>query len=240
MKTLWRLREYSFRYGWRLAISYVCMVASMSMAMTIPLVIGMVIDNIIEHGLDVATIVRVSAIVLALAVGSGFVGYFQRWMSESTSHLAAADLRNDFYDGLLYSSFQFHSQQRVGESMAIGTSDIEVVQDFMSVGVISVFNMFVFVGIVGGLMLAVDWQFAVISLSGILVWFLRSYQGRTAGEEKWGRVQARVGSLTAILQESLVSIRIVRAFGVRSRLSRSSAGPRTRFRTIFTPRHRTT
>ena len=85
------------------------MVASMSMAMTIPLVIGMAIDNIIEHGLDVATIVRFSAIVLALAVGSGFVGYFQRWMSESTSHLAAADLRNDFYDGLLYSSFQFHS-----------------------------------------------------------------------------------------------------------------------------------
>ncbi len=215
MKTLWRLREYSFRYGWRLAISYVCMLASMSMAMTIPIVIGMVIDDMLEQGVAVATIVRFSAIVLALAIGSGFLGYFQRWMSESTSHRAAADLRNDFYDGLLYSSFQFHGQQRVGESMAIGTSDIEVVQDFMSVGVIAMLNMFVFVGIFGGLMLAVDWQFGLISISGILVWFIRSYHGRTAGAEKWGRVQERVGGLTTILQESMVSIRIVRAFGVQ-------------------------
>ncbi len=215
MKTLWDLREYSFRYGWRLSISYVCMLGSMSMAMMIPIVIGMVIDDILEQGLAVATIVRFSAIVLALAMGSGFLGYFQRWMSESTSHRAAADLRNDYYDSLLYSSFQFHGQRRVGESMAIGTSDIEVVQDFMSVGVIAMLNMFVFVGIFGGLMLAVDWQFGLISISGILVWFVRSYQGRTAGAEKWDRVQERVGGLTTVLQESLVSIRIVRAFGVQ-------------------------
>ena len=185
------------------------------MAMAVPIVIGMVIDDIIEKGLALPTIARFSAIVLVLAIGSGFLGYFQRWMSESASHRAAADLRKDFYDGLLFSSFQFHGRQRVGESMSIGTSDIEAVQDYLSVGVIAVLNMFVFIGIFGGMMVVVDWQFGLISLSGILVWFVRSYQGRTAGEEKWARVQKRVGILTTVLQESLVSIRIVRAFGVQ-------------------------
>ena len=51
----------------------------------------------------------------------------------------------------------------------------------MSIGILQVVNMFVFLGIVAGFMLSVDWQLALISLAGVYAWLIRAYQGRIAG-----------------------------------------------------------
>ncbi len=225
MKTLWRLKDYSFRYGWRLAISYLCMLVGLTMVLTIPMLIGTTIDDILESGLT-STAAMMAVVILALGIGRGVLRYIQNWMSESAAHMAVYDLRNDYYHSLLNSSFHYHGQQRVGQMMSIGTSDIEAVQQFMSMGILQVVNMFVFMGIVVGVMLAIDWQLALISLAGLYIWLFRAYQGRIAGGDLWERVQRRTAGLTTILQESLVSIKIVRAFGIQqsaiSRFERSS------------------
>ena len=116
MKTLWRLKNYSFRYGWRLAISYLCMLVGLSMVLTIPLLIGTTIDDILERGLT-STAARFAVVIFALGIGRGVLRYIQNWMSESASQRASFDLRNDYYHSLLNSSFQFHGQQRVGQLM---------------------------------------------------------------------------------------------------------------------------
>ena len=211
MRVLWRIVKRASRYKTRLFLAYFSILGVTAFSMLIPRILGTAIDEVLSTG------VRSELFLLALAVfvANGLRGafaYWQQYLGESIGQRVAYDLRNEFYDHLQRMSFAFHDRQQTGNLMSKATTDMEGIRMFVQMGLIrAAFTVLLFVG-VGGAMLLLNWQLALICLlfAPIVAW--RS--GRTMAQMRraWLAVQTELGLMTTALQENLSGQRVVKAF----------------------------
>jgi ABC-type multidrug transport system fused ATPase/permease subunit len=122
-------------------------------------------------------------------------------------------IRQRVYGHLQRLSFAFHTRQAVGDLTARVTSDVGALQDLFVSGLKSlVTNVLLVVGMLA-VMVAIDWQFtlaaaAVLPALGWLVLRFRPRVKRAAREAK-----RRERAMASLAQETLVSYRVVQAFG---------------------------
>ena len=184
-------------------------------ALAIPPLIGNAIDRALGSGSQMEVLFAGLAI-LGAGVLRGVCGYVQIYLTGWMTGLVERDLQVRLLDRLQHLSFGFHDRHRTGDLMSRATEDVDVVGEFIHRGLIQTTRTALWFGVVAFIMLATNWQLALIAMAflPLSTWVLGSLSIKA--DEAFTRSQVETGKMTAVLQESIVGIRLAKAFGAAS------------------------
>ena len=226
MNAIWRVSKYGFNYPWLFGGAYAMNVATTLSALAIPPLIGNAIDRALGNGSQ-TDVLFAGLAILGAGVLRGVCGYMQIYLTSWMTGLVERDLQVRLLDKLQHLSFGFHDRHRTGDLMSRATADVDAVGEFIHRGLIQTTRTALWFGVVAVIMLATNWQLALIAMAflPLSTWVLGSLSIKA--DEAFTRSQVETGKMTAVLQESIVGMRLAKAFGAgdheRARFNSASA-----------------
>jgi ATP-binding cassette subfamily B protein len=169
------------------------------------------------------------AMVVLTALG-GIFAYLKGRHAAIASDDIARRLKNDLYDHLNHLPAAYHDQADTGDLVQRCTSDVETLRLFLAVQVMELANAALLVAVALPLMLALSPRMTAISfaLIGPLVLYGYIYFGQV--KHIFKAVDEAESALTAVIQENLTGIRVVRAFARQDHERAKFAGPNATYR----------
>ena len=141
-------------------------------------------------------------------VGGAFRSYLTTWIGQRAMH----DLRERLFDRLQRLSVSFFDRNAIGRLMTRVTSDVEVLNDLFSSGVVAIIGDLVLMVAILVMMFAMSWQLALVTLlllpgiAAISFFFRRRMRDAHREIRQW------VARLNAFLQEHVTGLSVVQLF----------------------------
>ncbi len=155
----------------------------------------------------------VAALLVAVSLIGGLFQYLRGKWSAEASETIAERMRTRLYGHLLAMDYDYHVKAQTGDLIQRCTTDVETVRRFLASQVIEIFRTVIMVVLALTLMLNIHVKLTLISLIlipplfGLAFWFFHWVQ------KLFLEADEADGQLSAMLQESLTGVRVVRAFG---------------------------
>ena len=216
MGTWLRILGYLRPYGKSVAAAYVALIGSAGLYLALPFLIGESIDRIVEAD-DRSVLVIIGAMLLGVALLRGVFAYFETYLREKLAQLVSYDIRNQIFAHLQRLSFAYHDRQQTGQLMSRATADVEAIRWFINLGVLRMSHLALMVIGVSVLLLTIDWQLALMSLSFVPFIMVRGWSISRTLRGIWTRAQEYMGELGMLLQESLSGVKVVKVFTAEGR-----------------------
>ena len=223
MGTWLRILGYLRPYRKSVAAAYVALIGATALFLALPFLIGESIDRIVEAD-DRVTLVIIGALLLGVAALRGVFSYFETYLREKLAQLVAYDMRNQIFAHLQRLSFAYHDRQQTGQLMSRATADVEAIRWFINLGVLRMSYLALLVIGVSVLLLTIDWQLALMSLSFVPFIMVRGWSISRTLRGIWTRAQEYMGELGMLLQESLSGVKVVKVFTAEGREEAKFAG----------------
>jgi len=190
-----------------------CMLVVGAMTSALAFLVKPALDEIfLNRNSDMLMLIPVAVIVIYLVKGA--CNYTQTILMSFIGQRVVADLRNNLYRRIQMQSLSFFTKNPTGILMSRITSDVGYVQGAVSEAVTSLFkDSFTLVCLVFVIFYR-DWQLAIIAMFvfPLTIYPIAKFGGKMRGIAT--RAQATMGSLTALLQETISGTRIVKAFSM--------------------------
>jgi len=177
-----------------------------------PLLIGIVIDRVIEGGEFDILLVMIAAILGANVLHAGtFYGtqYLRHYLGERVVY----DIRNVLYQHIHYLDARFHDTARTGELMSRVTSDVHAIRRFAGDGLYLTARIVFRLVIVAGAALTLSWKLTLIEMSVAPMLYVTVRIFKRQVETAYLGFQQRMAKMAAVLQENITGVRVVRSFG---------------------------
>ena len=210
------------RAEWRkVAFALASVLGASGIALLKPWPIKFLVDDVLHvgaHGVrpdaSAVTIAAIAGAVVAIAALQGLLGFAETFFLAAAGQRIAFRVRSALFGHLHRLPLAFHDRQRTGDLVTRVTSDVTRVQELVmdDLLVVTATRIFQVTGMLV-VMLVIDWRVGLVAmLSAPLTlatsaWFRRRIR---AGE---GHVRAREGDIASMAQETISSIRVVKAFG---------------------------
>ena len=155
-------------------------------------------------------------LIVAAALAGGAAFYGMREIMNGASRRIEVDLRNDFVRHLLRLDAGFYGNTRTGDLMSLATNDTLAVRQAAGPGIMYSANTLMNFVLGTALMLWMSPPLTIVALlpmvvlPPVVIWFGRVIHRR------FEQIQAQFGTLSAMVQENLSGVRIVRAYGRES------------------------
>ena len=222
MQILIRITLMTWRYRTRLVLAYLTFFSAVGVSLLVPFLFGYSIDQLVgindEDGIFGKEISRsklawLAGAILGVSLLRGLFDFARTYAVDSLSQLVSYDFRNKLYDKLQHLSFAFHDKEHTGNLMSKATADVEAVRRFVNMGLVRSLEVVVRIIAITAILVIIDWKLALISLAFVpfLVFRTTMVMGRLRA--MWTRVQEVMGETVTVLQENLVGIHVVKAFG---------------------------
>ncbi|AEW96619.1 MULTISPECIES: ABC transporter ATP-binding protein [Streptomycetaceae] len=212
MRSLLRLWPYVRPVGARLAASTVAAVAASCLALMIPLVLKWMVDGPVARR-DPSGVWLGGGLVLALGVGEAGLFWTRRLLVARPLAGLEARMRADLYHRLQRLPVAFHDRWGSGQLLSRATNDLQLVRQFLTFPLVflAVNGTTIVVGF--GVLLAQRWSLGLVLLAPVvpLVVLCSYFESRYALATR--QAQDQIGDLTTLVEESVLGIRIVKAFG---------------------------
>ena len=205
------LFSYLIRYRWRYGAGFAALVLKNATAAAIPLVIRFTIDYLAES-FTMQSLFQLAGLLLSLALMKGVFQYWMRWTLIGISRDIEYDMNNDLFGHLMRLSQRFFNSYRTGDLMSRATNDMNAVRLLLGPGIMYTVDVLLTFVAVLAVMSATDWRLTCFVFLPIpLVSFTVSYFGRRI-HDRFQVVQERFSDISSLVQESLGSVLIVRAY----------------------------
>ncbi len=162
----------------------------------------------------------VAGTIIVASALRGLAGYGQSYLQEVISQKVSYDVRNAIYDRLQRLSFAYYDQAQTGQLMSRATVDVEAIRMFFGMGLIGLVQMVIMVTVVGVILLLIDWKLTLMTMAFMpfIAWL--AYRFSSHIRPMWLRTQELMAELGTILQESLIGVRVIKAFNRQKEESR--------------------
>jgi subfamily B ATP-binding cassette protein MsbA len=152
------------------------------------------------------------AVVLVAAVGAASA-FTEKYLATTVGQHVVHDLRHVLYDHVHRMSLSFFEERRTGDMVVRLTNDIDSVQDLISSLLLGLLmDIITLVGMLG-VMLYLDWSFTLIVLAIAPLLFVVIYRLTRRIKRATRAVKKQESELASVVQESVSSARVVKAFG---------------------------
>jgi ATP-binding cassette subfamily B multidrug efflux pump len=206
-----RLFPYLRRYRREYLLGFASLVLCSTMFAVSPLVLQFAIDDL--HA-DV-TRTKLAFYAGALLLIAGLAGYFRYQMRRiiiSASRGFEYDLRNDFFAHLERLPVSFFQQNRTGDLMSRATNDLSSVRMMVGPAVMYLANTLITAVVSLFLMFSLDGRLTLIVLLPLPIVSIAVKMFGTAIHKTFEEVQEKLSDMSAVVQESLTGVRVVRAY----------------------------
>lgn len=209
--TVLRLAKYSLPYSRQLILVAVLVIISTLSSLAGPIFIGTAIDDYIIPG-DLAGLLQLVAIMLVVFVAGGLASILHSIIMVDISQNLVADIRSQLFTHIQSLSMVYHDSHKVGDLMSRVTNDSDAINQVLSNGLIQFITNILLLGGIVVSMFILNWQLGTVTLVllplMVLITILVTRRSRVA----FRHVQRNLGSLNAVMEESISGIRVVQAF----------------------------
>jgi len=150
--------------------------------------------------------------MVALAAASGFFSYLKGWPASLASDGTSRQLKDRLYNHLNHIPAHYHDRADTGDLVQRCTSDVETTRLFLASQVMEIANAVVLGAMALPLMLSLNAGMTLVSFSLILPIIGYGYFYFRSVKHVFREVEQAESALTAVVQENLTGIRVVRAF----------------------------
>jgi ATP-binding cassette subfamily B protein len=211
LQALARLVPYVRRTRHQVIAGLACILAATALSLASPWLLKYVIDGL-SQGLSRRQLGFYAAAMLGLAMADGWFRYLMRRLLIGASRQIEYDLRNDFFAHLERLPLAYFQANRTGDLMSRATNDLGAVRMMVGPAVMYFASTALGFVIAIAVMVAIDWRLtlvALLPLPGVTI--ATHYFGR-AIHDRFERIQAQLSELSAVVQEALAGVRVVRAY----------------------------
>ena len=185
-----------------------------------PKMVGIIIDGVNQRGMSASEILQWTGGILAIAVTVYLLRYVWRVLLFGASYQLAVELREDYYQKLSRHHPEFYQRYRTGDLIARATNDVDRVVFAAGEGVLTLVDSLV-MGL--AVLIVMSTQISLpLTLLALLPMPVMALVIKRDGErlhERFKVAQAAFSVLNNRTQESMTSIRMIKAFGLEDRQS---------------------
>ncbi len=206
-----RLLGYLRPYRINAALALSAIIASSMLQLAQPYLMKLAIARYIPAR-DVAGVNRIALWYLGILAGAFLLEFTQTWLLQITGQRIMFDMRMQIYRYLQRLDLRFYDRNPVGRLMTRVTTDVDVINDMFTSGVVSIFgDVFTLAGIMI-VMLSMNWRLALVSFAVLpLIVFITQWF-RTHVRESYRTVRRLIARINAYLQEHITGMPTVQLF----------------------------
>jgi ATP-binding cassette, subfamily B, multidrug efflux pump len=206
-----RLLAYLRPYAGHALLALVAIIAGSILQLAQPYLMKLVIDRYIPAR-DIAGVNRIALVYLSVLAGSFTLEFTQTWLLQLTGQRIMFDMRMQIYEHLQRLDLRFYDRNPVGRLMTRVTTDVDVINDMFTSGVVSVFgDVFTLAGIMI-VLLSMNWKLALVTFAVLPLIFVVTQWFRRNVRESYRQVRRLIARINAYLQEHITGMATVQLF----------------------------
>jgi ATP-binding cassette subfamily B protein len=210
-KLMKRLLHYLRPYKWYVVLGIVLSMVVSALEAVRPYFTKIAVDvnikNHDEHGLLITALMFLSVLTLR-----GVMQYFNSYLTQWIGQRTIFDLRMELFRHLQNLSLKFYDRNPIGRLITRVTSDVEVLNDMFSSGIVMVFSdVFMIAGILW-FMFSMNWQLALVSLSVLPFLFYGTFLFRKKAREAYRDVRIQIAKINTFMQEHITGMIVDQIF----------------------------
>ena len=210
-KLMRRLLRYLRPYKAQVAVALAAIISGSVLQLAQPYLMKLAIDRYIATR-DFGGVDRIAIAYFFILIASFALEYVQTWMLQMTGQRIMYDMRLQIYEHLQRIDLQFYDRNPVGRLMTRVTTDVDVLNDMFTAGVVSIFgDVFTLVGIMI-VLVTMDWRLALVTFAVLPLIVLVTQWFRRNVRESYRTVRAWVARINAFLQEHITGMSTVQLF----------------------------
>ena len=206
-----RLLPYIRRYQRQFTLGLGCVVVTSSITLTAPWVLKYAIDDL-TRGVTRNKLALYGSLLLGIACAGGYFRFWMRRILIGASRHIEYDIRNDFFAKLEQFPLAYYQAHRTGDLMSRATNDLNAVRMMIGPAVMYSANTIIVFFVSVALMLKIDPWLAGIALIPLPFISISVKYFGGAIHRAFELVQAQLSDVSAVVQESLAGVRVVRAY----------------------------
>jgi ATP-binding cassette subfamily B multidrug efflux pump len=206
-----RLLTYLWPYKHYAAAALVAIFLNALLQLAEPYLTKLAIDQYIATG-DLAGVSRIAVLFLLVIAGSFLMEFCQTWLMQMIGQRIMFDMRMQVYAHLQRLDLRDYDRNPVGRLMTRVTSDVDVLNDLFSSGIVAAFgDVFMLAGIMI-VLLTMDWRLSLIAFSVLPLIILVTQWFRRNVRETYRTVRTLIARINAFLQENITGMATVQLF----------------------------
>jgi ATP-binding cassette subfamily B protein len=185
--------------------------AATALGLVYPLLLRRLIDDMILPG-RYEGVFGLALLAVAVVIVKAGCQYVHGFCGGRLGNRLATRLRNGCYGKLQELSFSFYDNARTGDLMSRLTADIEGLRNFIGFGLAQLLNTMFLVLFGFTMMMFLDWQLTLITLSTIPVLCFVAIRFEQQIHPVFRAIRSAMGRLTVSVQENVMGVRTVKSF----------------------------
>ena len=206
-----RLLTYLRPYGRQVGVAFAAIVVGAGAALAQPYLIKVAIDEHIAAG-RLEGLGALAALYFGILAAAFSAEYIQTFTLQLTGQRIMFDLRMSIYAHLQRLDLKYFDRNPVGRLMTRVTSDVDVINDLFTAGVVTIFSdIFTLIGIMV-ILVWMNWQLALVSFIILPLIALVTQWFRTHVRASYRIVRGLIARINAFLQENISGMSTVQLF----------------------------
>jgi ATP-binding cassette, subfamily B, multidrug efflux pump len=206
-----RLLGYLSPYRAQVALAIVAIMGNSLFQLAPPYLTKLAIDQYIPSG-DLSGLAGIAAMYVSALLGAFALEYVQLWTMQMTGQRIMFDLRMRLFEHLQRLDLRFYDRNPVGRLMTRVTTDVDVLNELFTSGVVTVFgDVFTLAGIMI-VLIWMDWRLALVAFSVLPLTLIVTQWFRTNVRQSYREVRTWIARINAFLQERLTGMSTVQLF----------------------------
>jgi len=206
-----RLLTYLRPYRRQVVLAVICLLGGFLLELAQPYLVKVAIDDHIARG-DTAGIGRLAFLYLGALVGAFLFRYGELYLMSLVGQRVMYDLRAELFSHLLKLNVRFFTRNPVGRLMTRVTSDVDVLNEMFTAGVVSILEDVLKLAGIMVILVVLDWRLALATFSVLPLVVLTAGLFRRRVRHTYRLVRAAIAKINAFLQENLVGMQVVQLF----------------------------
>jgi ATP-binding cassette subfamily B protein len=199
------------RYRRAFAVGLAWALGATAMQLIGPWVLKVAIDDL-QAAVTRTKLGFYGAALLGLAIVGGAFRYAMRRTVVGASREMEYDLRNDFFAALQRFPLSYYQARRTGDLMSRATNDLGAVRMMIGPAVMYATTTFILFIVSVALMLSLDVWLTLVALAVLPAVSVSVKLFGSAIHRRFERIQAQLSEISAVAQEALAGVRVVRAY----------------------------
>ena len=176
-----------------------------------------VLGHFLSHDPRVGIAQIALALFLPTVLASFFLEFSQSFAMQFVGQKVMYDLRKQLFLHLQRLELAFFDRNPVGRLVTRVTTDVDVLNDLFSSGVVAIFGDFFTLLSIMVVMLYVNWKLALLTFAVLPVIAVITAAFRKAVRESYRRIRIAIARINAYLQEHLTGMAILQLFNREER-----------------------
>jgi ATP-binding cassette subfamily B protein len=207
-----RLLSYLRSYRLQVAAAVLMLIAASGLELVGPWLTKIALDRAVPTA-DTGLLTTLAIVFVGSLLAAAALEYARTLLTTWIGQKVMLDVRGQVFSRLQRLELGFFDRNPVGRLMTRVTSDVEVLNEMFTSGVVTIFGDIFTIGAIVTAMLLLDWRLALVSFAVLPLVFIAAMIFRRKVRSAYRDIRTRLARINAFLQERITGIGVVKLFG---------------------------